>query len=207
METNFYKLSRSLDKFRAFKENEVGKKGFYAEINSDTDNNTFCANIYLYGELSDLQINNWTFSYHIEGTYSNIGNNFKIYAIDPNKKAIEIYNTPYYRQNNSIGREEYILCSFLDLVFLYSHFEDAEIANNFNLLLRSLECGKSISFHRYEDKCQITPGVALVQARFFKEYYTNHIENEADPQFMNTIKNSVNKVVEVYKEEIDSYKI
>lgn len=205
METNFYKLTRSLGKFQAFKVNEVGDKDFYAEINSD--NETFSANIYCFGNVADIGTNRWTFSHHIEGQYSNFSNDFKINAIDPNKKEIAFYNTPYERENNSIGREEFVLCSFLDLVFLYSQFEDAEIANRFNMLLRSLEYSKRSTFRRYEDEREITPEVALAQARFFKDYYLKHIENNADSNFMDRIKESVNKAVEIYKDEIESYKI
>lgn len=206
METNFYKLTRSLDKFQAFKVNEVEDKGFYAEINSDDE--TFSANIYCSGNLADIGTNRWIFSFHIEGQYSNFSNNFKINAIDPNKQKVELYNTPYIRENNSIGREEFILCSFLDLVFLYCYFENAEIAKRFNLLLRSLEYCKRSTFRRYEDEREITPEVALTQARFFKDYYLKHHPGHySNPYFMDRIKESVNKAVEIYKDEIESYKI
>lgn len=206
METNFYKLSRSLGKYQAFKTNEVEDKGFYAEINSDDE--TFSANIYCSGNLVDIGINRWTFSFHIEGVCSNVSNDFKINATDPQKKKTALINTPYFRVNNFIGREEFILCSFLDLVFLYCNFEDAEIANRFNLLLRSLEYDKSNPFRRYEDEKTITPEVALTQAKFFKDYYLKHHKgNYSDSNFMTTIKESVNKAVDIYKNEIESYKI
>ena len=204
MEFNYYKLTQSLGKFRAIKVDEIGKDGFYAEIYNDEENKTFSANIYSDGKLDDIGINRWTFSYHIEGTYDNVSTDFKIEAIDPDKEEVSFYNTPFQDDYYMLSEVD-VLCSFLNSIFIYCHFKNADEAYKFNQLLRSLEYNNS--FRRYEDEREITLEVVKTQAKYVKEYYLKHINDCSDKSFMKLIKESVNSAIDVVKEDIEKYKI
>lgn len=204
MGTNFYKLNPSLGKFRAIRVNEVGKDGTYAEFFDDDINHKFSANIFTGGQQCDFGRNGWTFSHHIEGDYYNAATNYKLEAIDPEGERVEFYNTPYYHEYSMLSEVD-VLCSFMDSFLIYSKFKNAEVAYNFNLLLRSLEYHST--FRRFDDEREINLEVIKMQAKFFKDYYLSNIDNCSDKKFMKFIKESVNKAVDVVKEDFEKYKI
>ena len=88
---------------------------------------------------------------------------------------------------------------------IYSKFKNAEVAYNFNLLLRSLEYHST--FRRFDDEREINLEVIKMQAKFFKDYYLSNIDNCSDKKFMKFIKESVNKALDVVKEDFEKYKI
>lgn len=204
MEINFYKLTQSLGKFRAIKTNGIGNKGIFAEIYNDEIEHTFSANIYSDGKPDDIVINRWIFSCHIEGKYGNYWTDFKIEAVDRKGKTIFLFNTPY-QQSYSMLSESDVLCTYFNLMIVYSHFDNIEVANRFNQLLRFVEYDKD--WYRYEDSCEIDDNIAINQIKYFKEYYDQNKDNNIDRIFMDQIKQAVNKAVEIYKKNFDSLKI
>jgi hypothetical protein len=204
MENNYYKLTSSLGKFRAIRVDEVGKEGIYAEFSNDDINHKFNANIFFNGEIIDWEINRWIFSSHIKGEYDNPSTDFKIEAIDPQGEHIELYNTPYYHEYAMLSEED-VLCTYMDSAKIYCHFSNADEALKFNQLLRSLEYNNS--FRRYQDECEITLEVVKTQAKYFKEYYLKYIADCSDKNFMKLIKETVNRAIDIIKEDIDKYKI
>ena len=207
MSANIYKLNKSLGKFRALRTDNIGNVGFYAKICDNGmdgfNNGSFEANFYSNGELTDIEINGWTFSFYVRGSYHLPGTyrlvSFCIEAIGPEGTETSIYNTPYF----TFFRESDVLCSFLDLIHMYSHFNNAQVAQRFYQLLRSVESGYS---ERAVDR-DITPEVGMTQARFFKDFYEKEIESCNDKFFLKLIREAVNKVVDAFQDRIESYKI
>jgi hypothetical protein len=206
---NFYKLNKSLGKYRALRTNGIVNIGFYAEFSDNGmdqyNDGSFDANIYSDGELVDIEINGWTFSFHIEGRYHLPGSykstSFCIEAVDPEGIETSIYSTPYY----SYYREGDVLCSYLDLIHMYSHFKNADVAQKFYQLLRSVE-GKHVTW-RSVDSDIIKPEIGIAQAEFFKEFYEKNVDICKDKFFLKQIREAVNNAVDAFQEGIESYKI
>lgn len=203
------KLSRSLGKFRAIRTTEINDEGFCAEISYEVydqyNNGRFAANFYTDGRMADIEINGWTFGYHIEGDYHLPGSyqdtNFIVEAIDPEGEEIKIYNTPFYLRFTA----EDVLCLFLDLIHTYSNFKNGEIATKFYQLVRSVE-GKGTSWRTYDEEL-FSPEVGLAQAKFFKEFYEKNINDCNDKFFMKKIKDAVNGAIDRFQDKAESYKI
>lgn len=198
MGTNFYKLNKSLGKFRALKTDKLVKEGFCAEFSNrgmdQYNNGKFEANLYSNGELIDIEINGWTFSFHIDGRYHMPGTyeslSFNMLAVDPDGTEVNFKCIP----NNTYFSEMNVLCWFLDMIHTYSNFKDAETANKFCELLRAI-------------KKDVGEELGLEHALFFKEFYINNNNACPDRFFMKQIKETVNKAIDLFQNGIESYKI
>lgn len=210
MGANFYEFKKSLGKYRALRTDSIVNIGFYAEFSNNGmdiyNNGSFDANIYSDGELVDIEINEWTFSFHIHGTYHLPGSyqftNFCIEAVDPEATETSIYSTPYY----SCFKEGDVLCSYLDLIHMYSHFKNAKVAQMFYQLLRSVE-GIHYGACRSVDRDIIKPEIGIARAEFFKDFYEKNVDTCKDKFFLKQIRGAVNNAVDAFQDGIESYKI
>jgi len=208
MTTSIYKISKSLGKFCAFKTNHVGSVGIYGEINNygidQYYDGQFEANIYHDGELTDIELNGWTFRFYFKGNYHEPGTfyttSFEIECLDPNENELVLYSTPYKVRFS----EKDVLCNYLDLINIYSQFENADIATKFNILSRLVDEGMYGARGRVPMK--ITYGGVLDLIKFFREYYEK-LGEAKDELLLEKIKEVVNSALDFLKIRLNFDKI
>ena len=203
-------LINSRGKFISYKIKEISKFDMCGEISDygiDKDfDGIFEANIYQDGQLSDIEMNGWTFSYHIKGNYHVPGSyssiSYEIECLDPNDDELIIYNTPFKVSFPECG----VLCDYMEMAYIYSRFENAEIAAKFNVLSRLVDEGMSGGRGRLPMK--ITYGGVLDLIKFFKDYY-EQLENRKrkNKLLMEKIKETVNGALDFLKNRLNFDKI
>ena len=210
MTTGIYILLKCNEGFFPLKINEISKTELCGEISDFGINQNFDgifeANIYHDGQLSDIEVNGWTFSCHIKGSYHVPGTyhstSYEIECIDPDENELTLYSTPYKIKFS----EENVLCNYMELVYFYSQFEDADIAIKFNYLSRLLDEGMYGGRGRVPMK--ITYEGVLDLIKIFKDYYEK-LENRKRKNIllMEKIKETVNGALESLKKRLDFDKI
>ena len=197
MRTNIYRIEKSLGKYYAFRLNDISTTGICGVINNFGINQyydgLFEAIIYSEGESADIELNGWTFSSCFKGGYHEPGSFYdtsvEIKCLDPNNNELELYSTPH----NVRFSEEKVLCKYLEMINVYSYFENADIALKFNYLSRSIDEG--VFGGRGRLPMKITYGDILDMIVFFKNYYKN-LGEDKDDLFMKMIKETVNDAID-----------
>ena len=196
MKKSIFKLNRSLGKYTAIRVADVTKDDDYAEIfdvgMDQYNNGKFEATIYTKGVPKDIEMGGWCFSYffrgryHMPGSYESVS--FEIHGVDCNGEEVVLLNTPFYQYFSMPD----VLCSYLNLITLYSNFENAGQAQNFNSLLRYVEEKKWIK--RSGD--DITNDTGLNLLKDFRAFYRSVANSDKDKHFMKFIKDSVNSAID-----------
>lgn len=207
MTTKFYKINKSIGKYNAFRSDDLVNTGICGEVNDLGINpyydGTFEANIYQNGELTDFELNGWTFSFHFKGNYHEPGTFYdtsvEIECLDPNKNELLLYSTPHKIRFS----EEVVLCKYLEMINIYSHFEDADTALKFNYLSRSLE---GTVGGRGRHLMNLTYGDILDIILFFRNYY-NNLGEDSDRLFLKEIQETVNGALDYLKKWLNLDKI
>ena len=208
MTKSIYELHRILGKYSAFKTNHVSYIDTCGEMNdfgiNQNFDGSFEANIYHYGELTDIELNGWTFSYHFKGSYHEPGSycstSFEMECLDPYENELKLYSTPYRIRFS----EEGVLCNYLEMTNIYSQFDNADIALKFNYLSRSIDEGMYGGRGRIPMK--ITYGEILDMINCFKNYYEKLGEG-GDEFLLKKIKETVNGAIDSLKKRLDFDKI
>ena len=208
MNTNIYRIDKSLGKYCTFRLNDISHTDICGIVNNFGINQyydgLFEASIYRDGKLSDIELNGWTFSSHFKGRYHEPGSfcetSFEIECIDPNHNELKIYSTPH----DIYFSEEKVLIKYLEMINIYSYFENADIALKFNYLSRSIEEGNCGG--RGRTVMRITYGDILDMIIFFKNFYRN-LGEDNDSLFLNEIKETVNGAIDGLKKIVNLDKI
>lgn len=203
---SIYELHKILGKYCAYKTNHVSNIDTCGEISDFGTKNydgSFEANIYHYGELTDIELNGWTFSCYFKGVYHEPGSycttSFQMECLDPNDNEVKLYSTPFKVRFSA----EEVLCNYLDMANIYSQFEDSEIALKFNYLSRTIDEG--LYGGRGRTPMKNTYGELLDSISFFKNYYEK--SKGADTLLMIKIKDTVNGAIDSLKKRLDLDKI
>lgn len=207
MAKSIYELHKILGKYSAYKTYRISDIDTCGEMNNfgtlQNFDGSFEANIYHYGDLTDIELYGWTFSYHFKGEYHEPGSycstSFVIECLDPNDEELKLYSTPYKIRFS----EEEVLCNYLDMINIYSHFEDADIALKFNKLSRSIDEG--LTGGRGREPMKLTYGDILDTIKYFKNYYEK--SRGEDPMLLINIKDTVNGALDSLKKRLDLDKI
>ncbi len=208
MNTNLYRIDKSLGKYCTIRVNDLSNTGMCGIVNNFGINQycdgTFEASIYHDGILTDIELNGWTFSSHFKGSYHVPGSfydtSFVIECLDPNHNELKIYSTPHEISFS----EEKVLIKYLEMVNIYSHFENADKALKFNYLSRSIDEGKFGGRGRIV--MDITYGDILDLIIYFRDFYRN-LEKDGDRLFLNEIKETVNGALDGLKKRVNLDKI
>lgn len=198
MTTRIYKIDKILGRFFPSQINKISKFDLCGEISDfGIDQNfdgTFEALIYDKGQLSDIEINGWTFSCHIKGNYHMPGTyystSYEIECFDPDDYELKLYNTPY----KVMFYEDNVLRNYMEMVSVYSQFENSDIATKFNYLSRTIDEG--LYGGRGRDPMKIKYEDVLNMIKFFKNYYESL--GEGDDVFLRE------KVKEIVNDALDS---
>ena len=207
MSKSIYELHNILGKYSAFKTDHVSYIDTCGVMNDfGTNQNfdgSFDANIYHYGELTDIELNGWTFSYHFKGEYHEPGTyyttSFEIECLDPHEDEVKLYSTPYKIRFS----EEEVLCNYLEMANVYSRFENSDIAIKFNFLSRTIDEG--LYGGRGRIPMKISYEEILDMIKYFKNYYEK--SKGEDLLFLNKIKDTVNGALDSLKKRLDLDKI
>jgi hypothetical protein len=207
MRKSIYELHKILGKYSAYETYCISDIDTCGEmIDFGTNHNfdgSFEANIYHYGELTDIELNGWTFGCHFRGEYHEPGTycstSFEIECLDPNDDEVKLYSTPYKIR---FSKEE-VLCNYLDMINIYSKFENSDIAIKFNYLSRTIDEGMYGGRGRIPMK--ITYGEILDIIKYFKNYYEK--SKGEDPMLLIKIKDTVNGALDSLKKRLDLDKI
>ena len=201
-------MERILGRYIPFKINKLSNVDLCGEISDFGTNPNFDgifeANIYQNGQLNDLELNGWTFgcnikgNYHVPGTY--YSTSYEVECFDPHDNELKLYSTPYKIR----FYEDDVLRDYFDMINIYSHFENADIAIKFNYLSRSIDEGMYGARGRVPMK--IKYGDLLEYIKFFRDYYEK-LEEGTDELFMDKIKENVNGALDFLKERLDFDKI
>lgn len=181
--------------------------GEICDYGKDNDfDGKFEANIYQDGQLSDIELNGWTFSYHIEGTYHLPGTyssvSYVIECLDPNDDELKLYNTPFKIRFSERG----VLRDYMETVYIYSRFENADIAAKFNILSRIVDEG--MYGGRGRDPMKITYGGVLDLIKFFRDYYEELEKHKRKNKLLlEKIKETVNGAIDFLKKRLNFDKI
>ncbi|MBR1880593.1 MAG: hypothetical protein IJ804_07595 [Prevotella sp.] len=207
MRKSIYELHKILGKYSAYETYRISDIDTCGEmIDFGTNHNfdgSFEANIYHYGELTDIELNGWTFGCHFRGEYHEPGTycstSFEIECLDPNDDEVKLYSTPYKIR---FSKEE-VLCNYLDMINIYSKFENSDIAIKFNYLSRTIDEGMYGGRGRIPMK--ITYGEILDIIKYFKNCYEK--SKGEDPMLLIKIKDTVNGALDSLKKRLDLDKI
>ncbi len=207
MSKSIYELHNILGKYCAYKTDHVSNIDTCGVIDSFTSwefEGSFEANIYHFGELTDIELNGWTFSCHLEGKYHEPGSfyntSFEIECLDPNETELKLYSTPFKNRFS----EEGVLCNYLDLINIYSQFEDADVAIKFNYLSRTIDEGMHGGKGR--EPMRLTYGDVLGLIKYFKNFYKN-LEKSKDKLLLTKIQETVNGSIDYLKNRLELEKI
>lgn len=205
-----YELHKILGKYSAYETDHVtnidtcGKIRFWG--GGSAFDGSFEADIYHFGELTDIELNGWTFGCHFEGKFHDPGSyystSFEIECIDPYDTELRLYSTPY---KISFSAEE-VLCNYLNLINIYSQFEDAETAIKFNKLSRSIDEGMSGGRGRDREPMKLTYGDIFGLIKYFKNYYKSS-EGSKEIFLLARIKETVNESIDYLKNRLELDKI
>ena len=173
MSKNIYELHKILGKYSAYETDHVSNIDTCGKIRAfgggSSFEGSFEADIYHFGELTDIELNGWTFGCHFEGKFHDPGSyyntSFEIECVDPYDTELRLYSTPYKIRFS----EEEVLCNYLDTINIYSQFEDADIAIKFNMLSRTIDEG--MTGGRGREPMKLTYEDVFEMINFFKNYY------------------------------------
>lgn len=207
MKKSIFELHKILGKYCAYKTHRVSNIDTCGVMNDFGTNQVFDgsfeANIYHYGELTDIEFNGWTFSCHFKGEYHEPGSfyttSFEMECIDPNDDEVKLYSTPHKIRFS----QEEVLCNYLDMANFYSQFENSDIALKFNYLSRTIDEG--LYGGRGRIPMKITYGEILEMIKYFKNYYEK--SKGVDPLLLTKIKDTVNGAIDSLKKRLDLDKI
>ena len=207
---SIYELHKILGKYSAYKTDHVsnidtcGKIKFWG--GGSNFDGSFEADIYHFGELTDIELNGWTFGYHFEGKYHEPGSyystSFEIECIDPYDTELRLYSTPYKIRFSA----EEVLCNYLNLINIYSQFEDAETAIKFNKLSRSIDEGMAGGRGKEREPMKLTYGDIFGMIKYFKSFYKSS-EGSKDKLLLAIIKETVNGSIDYLKNRLELDKI
>lgn len=208
--TSIYELHKILGKYSAYETDHVsnidtcGK--IYARGGGAAFDGSFEVDIYHFGELTDIELNGWSFGCHFKGTFHDPGTyystSFEIECVDPYDTELRLYSTPYKIRFSA----EEVLCNYLDLINIYSQFEDAETAIQFNKLSRSIDEGMAGGRGREREPMKLTYGDIFGMIKYFKNYYKELGEN-GDKLLLNKIQETVNGSIDYLKNRLELDKI
>ena len=133
-------------------------------------------------------------------TEANNNTSFEIECIDPYDTELRLYSTPYKIR---FSKEE-VLCNYLDLINIYSQFEDADIAIKFNRLSRTIDEG--MHGGRGRKPMKLTYEDILDMIKYFKSYYEN-LGEDKDKLLSKKIREAVNGSLDYLKKRLDFDKI
>lgn len=207
---SIYELHKILGKYSAYETDHVSNIDTCGKIQirggRSAFDGSFEADIYHYGELTDIELNGWTFGCHFEGIFHNPGSyystSFKIECIDPFDTELQLYSTPYKIRFSA----EEVLCNYLEMINIYSKFEDAEIAIKFNKLSRSIDEGMAGGRGIGRESMKLTYGDIFSMIRYFKYLYKSS-EGSKDKLFLAKIQETVNGSIDYLKNRLELDKI
>lgn len=209
---SIYELHKILGKYTAYETDHVsnidscGKIQFWGGDSASAFDGSFEADIYHFGELTDIELNGWTFGCHFEGTFHDPGSyystSFEIECIDPYDTEFRLYSTPYKIRFSA----EEVLCNYLNLINIYSQFGDAETAIKFNKLSRSIDEGMAGGRGREREPMKLTYGDIFGLIKFFKDFYKSS-EGSKDILFLAKIQETVNGSIDYLKKRLELDKI
>ena len=207
---SIYELHKILGKYSAYETDHIsnidtcGKIRFWGGAASF--DRSFEADIYHFGELTDIDLNGWTFGCHFEGKFHDPGSyystSFVIECIDPYDTELRLYSTPYKIRFS----EEEVLCNYLNLINIYSQFADAETAIKFNKLSRSIDEGMSGGRGKDREPMKLTYGDIFGMIEYFKKFYKSS-EGSKDKLLLAKIQETVNGSIDYLKKRLELDKI
>lgn len=208
MAKRIYELHKILGKYCAYETDHVSNIDTCGEIRAwgggSSFEGAFEADIYHFGELTDIELNGWTFGCHFEGKFHDPGSyyntSFEIECIDPYDTELRLYSTPYKIKFS----EEEVLCNYLDTINIYSQFEDADIAIKFNKLSRTIDEG--MTGGRGREPMKLTYEDIFYMIRYFKKYYKD-LEKNSNRLFLKKIQETVNGSLDYLKKRLELDKI
>ena len=207
---SIYELHKILGKYSAYETDHISNIDTCGKINiwggGSAFDGSFKADIYHFGELTDIELNGWTFGCHFEGKFHEPGSyystSFEIECIDPFDTELRLYSTPYKIRFSA----EEVLCNYLNLINIYSQFGDAETAIKFNKLSRSIDEGMAGGRGRDRESMKLTYGDIFGLIKYFKNYYKELGEN-GDKLLLNKIQETVNGSIDYLKKRLELDKI
>lgn len=207
---SIYELHKILGKYSAYETDHIsnidtcGKIRFWG--GGASFDGSFEADIYHFGELTDIDLNGWTFGCHFEGKFHDPGSyystSFVIECIDPYDTELRLYSTPYKIRFS----EEEVLCNYLNLINIYSQFADAETAIKFNKLSRSIDEGMSGGRGKDREPMKLTYGDIFGMIEYFKKFYKSS-EGSKDKLLLAKIQETVNGSIDYLKKRLELDKI
>lgn len=96
------------------------------------------------------------------------------------------------------------MCNYLDLINIYSQFEDADVAIKFNYLSRTIDEGMHGGKGR--EPMRLTYGDVLGLIKYFKNFYKN-LEKSKDKLLLTKIQETVNGSIDYLKNRLELEKI
>lgn len=205
---SIYELHKILGKYNAYKTDHVSNIDTCGKIHFwgggfDFDG-SFEADIYHFGELTDIELNGWIFGSHFEGTFHDPGSycstSFEIDCIDPYDTELRLYSTPYKIRFSA----EEVLCNYLNMINIYSQFGDAETAIKFNKLSRSIDEG--MTGGRGREPMKLTYGDILGMIKIFKDFHKSSARSK-DKLLLAKIQETVNGSIDYLKKRLELDKI
>ena len=205
---SIYELHKILGKYTAYKTDHVSNIDTCGKIHfwggGSAFDGSFEADIYHFGELTDIELNGWVFGCHFEGTFHDPGSycstSFEIECIDPYDTELRLYSTPFKIRFSA----EEVLCNYLNLINIYSQFGDAETAIKFNKLSRSIDEG--MTGGRGREPMKLTYGDILGMIKFFKDFHKSSAGSK-DKLLLAKIKETVNGSIDYLKKRLELDKI
>ena len=207
---NIYELHKILGKYSAYETDHISNIDTCGKIEfrggGSSFDGSFEADIYHFGELTDIELNGWTFGCHFEGTFHDPGTyyctSFEIECIDPYDTELRLYSTPYKIKFSA----EEVLCNYLNLINIYSQFEDAETAIKFNKFSRSIDEGMTGGRGRERESLRLTYGDIFGMIKYFKDFYKSS-GGSKDKLFLVKIQETVNGSIDYLKKRLELDKI
>lgn len=196
MKDYLYKLNSSIGSYYAEETEELSPCGYAARFCSiytgDFRWNKLEADFYTDGKLEDIQMNGWTFSYHIEGhhrIYNQMGPDspkFIIKGLDPKQHQleVEIYSFPFFKE---------AAADFMNNITLISKFPDRDIVTAYYNMKNWNRGAKPID--------------TLPLLEKIKKFYTLNCREINDELFWDKIRKTVDEIIENYQKTIDTLRI
>ena len=196
----FYQINSTIDSYYAIETEELSKEGYSAKFSSIATGDFKWKRMEAYffnnGKMEDFNINEWVFSYRIEG-YHRIYNQmspdspeFIINGLDPLRQQFKakIYTSGFFRE---------AVADFMNNITLYSKFPNRDVAQTFNTLQNWIS-----GSDRDKNMEELLPIIIKL-----KDFYKSNYTRNSDGYYWDRIKMLINESIEKYLKNIEDLKI
>lgn len=196
MDDYFYELKTSIGSYYAINRDYFHSNGYAAKFSiiktMSYSYNDFQAIFHYNGHDEDIEMNGWTFSNRISGSYRIYNQmppdspEFTIKALDPlqHKWQLEIHTNGLFKE---------AAADFMNAITLISKFHNRDIANAY--------------FYIKQHGDIFEPSEFMNCLKEIKGYYQSFYEEGTDEFFWDQVKSTYNSVIKKIIESIDAMKL